>query len=261
MSLGGLPQQGGPLNFWELFAGPDGDLAEYAGLVEAVCGPFTHNPMHLCSVVLSLGCCLQLTEGRPFFELRPNMTHATDSEQEHVQMWTVAIGNGAMMPTGTAVEGRYFDTFMKVPEWIYTQCAEKGDHFITSLETVAVILGVTTFQQVPQNAVVTAFNDNMMSLFSITKGTSGCPEINIVMSRLYLTMAELQVNFPCIQITSDSNVADGPSRNRVTTVDEYGTTHETPHLPRWLERLMQFHELPEGKTVQWHFSIRLDWKT
>jgi hypothetical protein len=197
----------------------------------------------------SIWLLLAVNWWQTFCLLRPTVTHAAYCDREHVRMWTDASGEGAMVSAVIAYRGRYFHTYMAVPEWIYTQCSERGDHYIAILETVAVILGVTTFQQVLQNTVLTAFNDNMVSLFSIIKGSSRCPEINIIVSKLWMTMAELQVNFPCIQITSDSNVADGPSRNRVTTVDEYGTTHETPLLPRWLERLMQFHELPESKKI------------
>ena len=81
----------------------------------------------------------------------------------------------------------------------------------------------------------------MSVLHAVTKGAGGGPEVHLLIGRLWLELAEGQVDLRVGRVESRANVSDGPSRDDLSLIALLKAMWVEPVLPEWV---FQFWEGP-----------------
>ena len=123
---------------------------------------------------------------------------------------------------------------MVVPDYLWDQWLDRGDHNIQLQELLAVYLLIESYPEELFNCNLTVFIDNASVMHSVTRGRARAAEQNITIAHLWLRFAEFHVNLQCWQIESLANLADGPTRHFFDSLDILGAIETQAILPGWL---------------------------
>ena len=124
---------------------------------------------------------------------------------------------------------------MRVPRHIWKQLLPRNDDQIGSQEFLAVILGVYSFGL--PSCMLWAFVDNQSVLGSIVKGSCCLAELNPAIGKLWLDCAALNFALVVCRVESKANVADGPTRDFFSLLEELDAVFVNPRLPDWAYNL------------------------
>lgn len=148
--------------------------------------------------------------------------------------WSDASGQGNWVAAVIFVSGQFFWTRTKTPDQVLAELLPRQDCQIQFQELLGLILTWHTFQSVLGTSLWLAFVDNNAVLHSVTKG-SGCgPEAEYCIGRLWLELANRQVDLRVARVESCANISDGPSRDDLSQVAMLKATWVEPCLPEWL---------------------------
>lgn len=148
--------------------------------------------------------------------------------------WTDAAGHGGVAAVvWTQRTGLRF-TRDVLPDHIRQQLLERGDNQIGVMETITVLLLLQTYGELIQDSLMHCFIDNNGSMYAWIRGGSKCPEQNIFVGEGWLMLAGLNTNCIFHRVTSESNLADGPSRGDVELLRLLGAQEDPPVWPQWL---------------------------
>ena len=134
-------------------------------------------------------------------------------------------------------EGSWYYSYLDAPPAVLDQLLHRQDSQINFLEMLAVLLFVTTFQNIICGTAAFVFIDNNGVLGSLLKGSSSAPEANMLTGRIWLHAAEWSWAPIWARVESAANIADGPSRRDFTHVESIGAELVAPVLPQWLSPL------------------------
>ena len=133
-----------------------------------------------------------------------------------------------------------------VPERIMEQFNKREDHYIGLLETLALLVTITTFQTELAGGLVLGFVDNQGALHSVLRATSRAAETEIMVAEFWKVCTVAQIGFSGWRVESKANVADGPTRNYFRdVVDELSAQFRQPVFPQFLQDLWRHPVIPE----------------
>ena len=125
----------------------------------------------------------------------------------------------------------WFWSRLRVPEVIWDELLVRHDEQIGYQEFLAVLLGLSTWDL--SKSIVSVFIDNIGVQCAIMRGSSSLPEINIAVGKLHFVNASLNRGVWTIRVESKANIADGPTRDDFTFINECGAAWCHPRLPAW----------------------------
>ena len=135
---------------------------------------------------------------------------------------------------------------MTVPENVWNTLLIRADDQIGMQELLAVPLGLETFSSVVAGTLLTVYIDNDGVLGGILRGSSVAADLNQAIGFLWLDIAKAGIGVHCERVESHANIADGPSREFLSLVEELGAVFVEPKLPTWCHRLWEFPVSVEG---------------
>ena len=101
-------------------------------------------------------------------------------------------------------------------------------------ELLAVFLAQYTFAKELAGAFWSAYVDNQGVLGALRRSSCTAPDINMMVGRFWLRVAEQRQAFFVSRVESEANVADGPTRDSFDAVRALGGRFVRPVLPDWL---------------------------
>ena len=158
-----------------------------------------------------------------------------------VRLWTDAAGESRMIAAVMEIAGKWYYTYMKVPDDVWDQFLQRNDHQIGVQEMLAVVLAVYTFHSWLLESRITNFIDNNGVLMSIIKGSARCPEVAAMIARLWAWMAMAASAYVVGRVESKANIADGPTRDRFVLLQRLQAQYVSPILPQWASDLWSLH--------------------
>ena len=110
------------------------------------------------------------------------------------------------------LNGAFYYLWDMVPAWLAEQLNERSDNYIRIAECLAVIIALETWKGLLKNQCVTVYTDNDGVLAAVVKGATTSPEVNLLVAKLWLLVAEFGIGFEAFRVESRANISDGPSR-------------------------------------------------
>ena len=104
-------------------------------------------------------------------------------------------------------------------------------------ELLAVPLAYATFAEQLAGTSVTAFIDNDAVMSALLHGSAGCDDVNLAIGQIWLDLARMRIAFGAARVESRANIADGPTRDQFTLLQELKAIFFEPALPNWLDEL------------------------
>ena len=123
------------------------------------------------------------------------------------------------------------------PSALVSQFLPRGDNQIGMLELLAPILAVGTWPETFCNVLWTAWIDNQGVLHNLLKGCSLPEDANVLIGRLWLSLASGNTSLYVERVESKSNVADGPTRNDLSDVTRLDASFCEPVWPEWVSEI------------------------
>ena len=150
----------------------------------------------------------------------------------------MGLDSGEIPCLGVVVyaRGSWYYTYLDAPPDILDQLLHRHSQ-INFLEMLAVLLFVTTFQDIIYNTAAFVFIDNNGVLGSLLKRSSSAPETNMIIGKIWLHAAEWSWAPVWARVESAANIADGPSRRDFTHVESLGAVLVAPVLHQWISTL------------------------
>ena len=143
----------------------------------------------------------------------------TPAHKQHVVSWSDASGVSRKLCGIGRVDDKYYYTESVVPQHIWDQLLETGDHQIGFQEMLAVVMLAETFSDLLTNTLWSCFMDNQGVLLGLIKEACRLPEVNFAIARLWIHMAEEEIGLQAWRVESKANVADGPTREYYVVVN------------------------------------------
>ena len=131
-------------------------------------------------------------------------------------------------------ENQWWWTAIRVPEHVWDLFYTRGDHLIGIQEFLALCLAAETFAGLLTDQRWVAWVDNQRVIGSVTKGSAGASDANLVVARFWLSLAAMDSPFVVYYVPSRANVADGPTRGVYTHVERLSAVWREPLLPTYL---------------------------
>ena len=159
-------------------------------------------------------------------------------ERPVCRLWSDAAGESrwlaaiACVPEGQSRTPIWMWTRMRVPQEIWSQLLERGDHQIGFQEFLAVILGIHTFEL--KSILLWSYIDNQSVLGAILRGSCKLHEINVAVGKFWMHCAAVSIGFAGCRVESRCNIADGPTRDSFCEVQRLGARFVEPRLPPWI---------------------------
>ena len=126
-----------------------------------------------------------------FLELKLSVRLAVGhTTRTTVWAWTDASGEDPCLGVVVYARGSWYYTYLDAPPAVFDQLLHRQDSQINFLEMPAVLLFVTTFQNIICGTAAFVFIDNNSVLGSLLKGSSSAPEANMLTGRIWLHAAE-----------------------------------------------------------------------
>jgi hypothetical protein len=123
-------------------------------------------------------------------------------------------------------------TWMVLPDEIWEQLMERGDHQIAYQEFVAVVLAIGSFNL--KKTAIHIFVDNNGVLYGFMKGrVKKNDEVNTGIGKTWLEFASRDIAPQFYRVESKSNLADGPSRMDFELMHKLNAKFVQPVLLQW----------------------------
>ena len=173
-----------------------------------------------------------------YFVQRPaSVWHSLDETRQHVRTWSDASGVDQLVAVFLLVDGAWRYTSAPAPSALVSQFLPRGDNQIGMLELLAPILAVGTWPQTFCNVLWTAWIDNQGVLHDLLKGGSLAEDANVLIGRLWLSLASSNTALYVERVESKSNVADGPTRHDFSDVTRLHASFSEPVWPTWASEI------------------------
>ena len=174
-----------------------------------------------------------------FLELKPSVRLAVGhTTREIVWAWTDTSGEDPCLGVVVCARNSWYWTYLDAPPAVFDQLLHRQDSHINFKEMLAVLLFVTTFQNIIYGTAAFVFIDNNGGVLgSLLKGSSSAPEANMLTGRIWLHAVEWSRAPIWARVESAANIADGPSRHDFTHVESLKAELVAPALPQWISTL------------------------
>ena len=147
---------------------------------------------------------------------RPKMMFTAKTEnRKRVAAWTDAAGASRIIAAVVLFDHRWFYTRVRVPENVWGQLLPRRDNQITMQEFLAVPLLLATFAAPLQHSMALLAVDNQGVLGALISGRAGVDDLNMAVGKTWLMIADAMAALHVVRVESDSNIADGPTRENL----------------------------------------------
>ena len=174
---------------------------------------------------------------RHYLEVRPPANRESKRERRQVISWQDAAGESRWVAAVTCLEGSYFWTRVQTPQWLWDQLLPRGDAQIGFQELLGVVLALGTFGSQLSGSLWVSFIDNDGVMHALLNGGGRSPEINSVIGRLWLHLAEADIDLHAARVESAANIADGPTRDYFDNLAAINARFVNPILPDWMHSI------------------------
>ncbi len=96
------------------------------------------------------------------------------------------------------------------------------------------VLALGTGPAVFVGVLRSAWNDNEAVMNALLRGGGAGPEVNLLVSRVWIVIASAGTDLWAGRVESKSNVADGPTRQDLAGFSNVGATWQQPVIPSWV---------------------------
>ena len=155
---------------------------------------------------------------------------------QRVTLWTDAAGESRCTSAVLARHGpdgtftwEYTRTWL--PDSVWDHLLDREDHQIGYQEFIAFAVACHSFNL--SKVLLVEFIDNDGVLLSLLRGSSRLPEINFGMGMVWQDMATRDISLLLGRVESNSNIADGPSRDDLSHVLALPAKFIEPVYPVW----------------------------
>jgi hypothetical protein len=147
---------------------------------------------------------------------------------------TDASGVGRIIAACIKTSGGWKYCRMQVPDYLWDQWLDRGDHNIQLQELLAVYLLIGSYPNELCGCNLSVFIGGASVMHGVTRCRARAAEQNITIARLWLRFAELHINLQCWQIEPLANLADGHTRHFLDSLNLLGAVETNAVLHCWL---------------------------
>ena len=170
-----------------------------------------------------------------YLRLRPSSSRSAHGPgRPQLITWSDAAGESRWIAAIITVAGKFYWTRMITPDAIWSQLLPRDDNQIGVQEFLALLLALGTFGHWLADALWTAYLDNDGVLFTVRAGGGHCPEIQLALGQFWLALAKMGTDLFAARVESKSNIADGPTRQDLSSLHALGASFVDPVLPPWI---------------------------
>ncbi len=126
---------------------------------------------------------------------------------------------------------------MITPDSIWEQLLPRDDNQIGVQEFLALLLALGTFARLLAASLWTAYLDNDGVMFTVRSGGGHCPEVHLALGQFWLALAKLGIDLYAVRVESKANIADGPTRQFLSNLEELEAEFLDPVLPPWIYQI------------------------
>ena len=139
--------------------------------------------------------------------------------------------------------GKWYYIAMVVPDSVWDQLLPRRDEQIMMQEFLAIPMLLATFSGILQSNLLMLAVDNQSVLGAMTSGSSGADDLNTGIGKTWLEVASQSISLHLVRVESKANVADGPSRDDLSYLEEMDAQFVEPVLPDWARTLWRWPSL------------------
>ena len=152
----------------------------------------------------------------------------------HLRTWTDASGADRWIAAVLECKGQWLYTRMQTPQIVWAQLLERRDNQIGLQELLAIVLALGTFPNWLTGSLWSTYCDNDGVLGAVLRGGSAVADANLIVGKLWLEVARMQISLYLHRVESKANIADGPTRYDFGMLEELGAQYVVPVLPEWM---------------------------
>ena len=169
--------------------------------------------------------------------LEHNLTqaHVLEAEPQRFELFTDARGmpphlGAVLVPAGSAT-ARWLWTDCSVPSEVLATFSHRADDQIVGLELLGVLLGLASFAQQLRGQNVRIWCDNVAGECILRRGSAKKSDHNRLAHWVWRFAYDSGIGLDIQRVASDDNVADEPSRECYSLLDQIGAERVRPVLP------------------------------
>ena len=148
--------------------------------------------------------------------------------------WQDAAGLSRWVAAVVRTDGGFLWTRVQTPPHIWDQLSARSDAQIGFQELLGVVLVLGTFPHLVAGSLWVGFGDNDGITHALAKGGGHNPECNMVIGKIWLHLAALDVDLHAVRVESEANIADGPTRDMFDHLQALKAVYVSPKLPDWI---------------------------
>ena len=116
----------------------------------------------------------------------------------------------------------------------YGDFPQKEDNQSWVQEAMAVFLGLFSWFEWLEGAAITVYVDNEGARYALISGTSRCKEVALMVARMWHEAATRRWELLFGRIETKANLADGPTRDDFSYLENLGPEWQEPMMPIWV---------------------------
>ena len=151
-----------------------------------------------------------------------------------VVTWHDAAGESRWVAAVVRVDTIYFWTRLRTPDHIWAQLAPREDSQIGFQELLGFVLLLGTFEHLLSGSLWLSFGDNDGVTYSVAKGGGHSEESNMTIGKVWMAVASIDADLHVARVESAANIADGPTREDLSKLEQLGASFVEPCLPHWI---------------------------
>lgn len=111
---------------------------------------------------------------------------------------------------------------------IFERFSKRSDNQITTLEVLAIAVGLSTFGEMLENRRVIIFSDNIGAEGSVRKGASKAWDQSMLIHEIWTLAWKLKMHIWIHRVPSEENISDLPSRESYDLMRDLGAQWVPP---------------------------------
>lgn len=126
------------------------------------------------------------------------------------------------------INRQVFYTDVKPPQSLMEKFCKRRDKQITTLEIVAIMIGLSTFASLLRGRRVILYSDNSGAEKSTVKGAARAPDHNSLVHAIWTHVLRQRIHLWIERVPSKDNISDCPSRFDYRLMNEIGAIWNEP---------------------------------
>ena len=123
---------------------------------------------------------------------------------------------------------------MLAPQSFIDQLLHRADNYIGILELLAVVMALSTFEDMLRGNLWSAYVDNDGVMHSLLRGRGLGSDGILIVGNFWLAVSVRAIYFHAYRVESKANIADGPTRGDTQMVHRLNAQWRDPVLPGWV---------------------------